>query len=355
MKRISSLVVGLGIFALALPVGCGKKDGNPSGVGRLNAGGSTFVGPMMKKWASVYQKEKGTEIDYALKGSGNGIQQMTAKTYHFGCTDAPMNEDQLQKAKDAGGPVVHIPLVMGAVVPIYNLPDLKGGKPLNFTGEVLGDIFLGKIDKWNHEDLKKINPGVDLPDQKISVVRRAEPSGTTFIWTTYLAGASPAWKEQLGPGRLEIKWPTGVGEQGNPGVAGRVSNSPGSIGYVELLYALDNKIPFGAVQNADKSKFIHADMDNVTEAAKGAEADIPDDLCFTLTNKPGPEAYPICGMVWAVLYQNQPADTGKAVVDYLRWAVHDGQQYAKGLHYAPLSEGLVKKVDQKLDSIKIGK
>jgi len=307
MKRVLAplLCLVLPLWLVTMHSGCGKKEGKGGGdggkgggVSRLNGGGSTFVGPMMKRWATVYYKEKGVEVDYALKGSGNGIQQMTSKTYHFGCTDAPMTEEQLKKARDTGGEVVHIPLVMGAVVPIYNLAELGNNvKALNFTGPVLADIFLGKITKWNDAALKKINPGVELPDKNIVVVHRAEPSGTTFIWTDYLAQVSPDWKKEVGEGRIEIKWPTGVGKPGNDGVAGHVAKAPGAIGYVEMLYALNNKMPYGAVQNKDQTKFIHAKTENVTAAAKAAAADIPDGLTYTLTNKPGSESYPICGTV----------------------------------------------------------
>jgi phosphate ABC transporter phosphate-binding protein len=335
--------------------GCTKSPNTSSngGIARLNGGGSTFVGPIMKKWATLYQEKKGVEVDYALKGSGNGIQQMTAKTYHFGCTDAPMNEDELKKAKETGGDVLHIPLIFGAVVPIYNVPELKDAKePLKFTGAILADIFMGKITKWNDAALQMVNPGVGLPDRAIVVVRRADPSGTTFIWTSYLAAVSEPWKKEIGPGAKEVNWWTGaVGKPQNQGVAGHVAGSEGAIGYVEMDYALSNKLPFGAVQNKE-AKFVVANTEAVTAAAKGAEENIPDNLCFSLNNQPGEKAYPICGTVWAVLYANQPAGNGKSLVDFLTWCTHDGQKYAAELNYAPLSEGLVHKIEEKLKLVK---
>jgi phosphate ABC transporter phosphate-binding protein len=325
---------------------------------RLNGGGSTFVFPMMSKWASEYDKLKGVKVNYQSIGSGGGIQQMTAKTFDFGCSDAPLNEEQLQKAKEVGGAVVHIPLVMGAVVPAYNVTGVM--KPLKFTGPVLARIYLGKdypgkeedrILKWNHPDLKKLNPGVDLPDQEIVVVHRSDGSGTTYIWVDYLSKVSSAWKDKVGVG-TSVNWPTGVGQKGNEGVAGQVKRSPGSIGYIELIYALQNKIAFGLVQN-QKKQFIEASLESVTAAAVGA--DIPDDLRYSLTDAPGKEAYPISGTVWAVIYENQPAGKGKAVVDYLRWVTHEGQQFAADLHYARLPDALVKRLEKKLDQVQVAK
>jgi phosphate transport system substrate-binding protein len=348
--------------SLCLLSGCPKKkEGNgdkPGSNVRLSAGGSTFVAPMMRKWKGVYNKDTGVEIDYAEKGSGNGIQQMTARTYDFGCTDAPMNKAQLKAAQDKGGDVVHIPLTLGAVVPIYNLGK---GKPieLTFDGDVLAGIYLGKIKKWNDAQIKKLNAGIDLPDLDIVVVRRAEPSGTNFIWTDFLANTSEAWrmkyKENGNHGAIKIDWPADfVGKSGNSGVAEEVEKSVGAIGYVELIYALGKTLKFGKVVNKD-GKAILASMDAVTAAAAGAlqEDAPPKDLTFNLTNKSGKDTYPICGAVWAVLYQNQTKnDSGKEVVKYLRWVTTEGQQYCKDLHYARLPEGIVKLVAEKLDSVK---
>jgi phosphate transport system substrate-binding protein len=344
------------LAAITFPAsGCQKQNGSSNGgaLSRLNGGGSTFVGPMMKKWAALYNQKTGMEIDYALKGSGNGIQQMIAKTYHFGCTDAPMNAVEIEAARKNGGDVLHIPLVFGAVVPIYHLPELKDAKEhLKFTGPVLADIFMGKITKWNDAALQTLNTGIQLPDRAIVVVRRADPSGTTFIWTDYLAAVSEDWRQEVGPGAKEVKWWQGaVGKPQNQGVAGHVAATEGAIGYVELDYALSNKLAHGAVQNKD-GKSVAASSASVTAAAKGAEATIPDDLCFSLNNQPGDGAYPICGTVWAVLYVNQHPAEAKALVDFLTWCTHDGQKQASALNYAPLSDGLVSRIEQKLKSIK---
>ena len=346
---VLTTVAAAGLVPLA---GCPKNQGG--GVTRLEGGGSTLVGPIMKKWETVYHEKKGIEINYARKGSGNGIQQMTAKTYHFGCTDAPMNDKELAAAKEKGGEVLHIPLVFGAVVPIYNLPELKDSKePVKVTGAILADIFLGQITKWNDPALVKVNPGVALPDRAIVVVRRAEPSGTTFTFTDYLAKVSETWLQKTGPGAKEVKWfDQAVGKQGSQGVAGHVANTAGAVGYVEVEYAKSNQLPFAAVQNK-QGKFVVASPETVTAASKGAEANVPDNLCLNLNNQPGDDAYPICAVVWAVLYQNQPADTGKMLVDFLTWVTHDGQAFAAGLNYAPLSQGLVQKVDEKLKSVKL--
>jgi phosphate transport system substrate-binding protein len=339
----------LGAALVLTAIGCPKSGS------RLNGGGSTLVGPVMDKWTSVFHDTKGLKVDYALKGSGNGVQQMTAKTYQFGCTDAPMNEEELKKAKETGGEVLHIPLVFGAVVPVYNVPELKDVKePLKFNGPVLADIYLGKITKWNDEALQKLNPGVALPDRGIIVVRRNEASGTTFVWTSYLADVSPDWKAKMGPGAKDIAWWTGaIGKQGSAGVASHVKASEGAIGYVEVEYALKENVPYGAVENQEH-QFVLGTADAVTAAARAAEADIPDNLCFLLINRPGAKSYPICAVVWAVFYVEQPAASGKALVDFLTWCVHDGQQYTSELSYAPLSEGLVKKIDAKLKTVKLG-
>lgn len=317
---------------------------------RLNGGGSTFVYPMMTKWANEYDKVKGIKVNYQSIGSGGGIQQMTAKTFDFGCTDAPMNEEQLKKAKDTAGEVVHIPLVMGAVVAAYNLEEAK--EPLQFTGAVLADIFLGKITKWNDKAIQDLNPKVTLPNKDISVVHRSDGSGTTYIWVDYLSKRSDNWKSKVGVG-TSVNWPAGAGFKGNEGVAGQIKRSPGSLGYIELIYALQNNIPFGVVQNKEGVP-IKASLESVTAAASGALSQIPDDLRYSLTDAPGKDAYPISGTVWAVVYANQPPSTGKAVVDFLRWITHEGQQYAAELHYAHLPQGLVDRLEKKLDAIKVG-
>ncbi len=346
MKRLSGIAL-LGLFGV-LAAGCSGKSGKEQ---RLNGGGSTFVYPMMSKWASEYDKAKGTKVNYQSIGSGGGIQQMTAKTFDFGCTDGPMNEEQLKKAADTSGEVVHIPLAMGAVVAAYNLEEVK--EPLTFTGTVLADIYLGKIKKWNDSALKELNPQAALPDKEIGVVHRSDGSGTTYIFVDYLSKVSPEWKKQVGVG-TSVNWPCGVGQKGSEGVSGQVKRSPGSIGYVELTYALQNGIAFGKVKNKEGAA-IKANLESVTAAAKGALAEIPDDLRYSITDAPGKEAYPISGTVWAVVYVNQPADKGQAVVDFLRWVTHEGQQYTADLDYARLPQGLIDRLEKKLDQVKVAK
>ncbi len=335
----------LAVLAVSLVVGTGCGGSGK----RLNGGGSTFVNPMMTKWASVYEKAKGIQVNYQSLGSGAGIQQMIVKTIDFGCTDAPLNDEQLSKAKATGGEVVHIPLVMGAVVPIYNLEGIQ--KPLQFTGSVLAGIYLQKIKKWNDPELAKLNPDVKLPDKDILIVHRSEGSGTTYIWVDYLSKVSPEWKEKVGVGP-SVNWPAGAGAKGNEGVAGKVANSPGGMGYVELIYALQNKIPFGVVQNREGA-FVTASLESITAAAKGALVNIPEDLRYSLTDAPGKDAYPISGTTWAVLYVTQPVGKGQAVVDFLRWVTHEGQQYTKDLDYAHLPEELVHRLEKKLDQVHI--
>jgi phosphate transport system substrate-binding protein len=357
-RTLLAAIVGCATLSLA---GCGNQgqDGGVDRSGanakgeekRLNAGGATFIFPMMSKWSSVYDKEKGVKVNYQSIGSGGGIQQMTAKTFDFGCTDAPMNDEQLKKAAEVDGEVVHIPLAMGGDVPAYNLPGIE--EPLKFTGPVLADIFLGKIKKWNDPALAALNGGVNLPDQEIAVVHRSEGSGTTYIWVDYLSKVSEEWKEKVGVG-TSVKWPTGVGQKGNEGVAGYITRSPGSIGYIELIYAKPNNIKFGSVKNKEGA-FVLASLESVTAAAKNALKVIPSDLRYSITDPEGKDSYPISGTNWAVLYVKQPPEKGKAIVDFLRWVTHEGQEYTAALQYARLPEGLVKLLEQKLDQVNVGK
>ena len=351
MRRTSSVLTAsfLGVasvgLATVLLIGCSGGGGKP----RLNGAGATFIYPMMSKWAAEYDKAKGVEVNYQSIGSGGGIQQMTAKTADFGSTDGPMNEEQLEKARETGGEVVHIPLAMGAVVPIYNLEDVS--EPLTFTGPVLADIFLGKIKKWNDQAIQDLNPGVKLPNKDIGVVHRSDGSGTTYIWVDYLAKVSPEWKKKVGVA-TSVNWPTGEGAKGNEGVAGSVRGSPGSIGYIELIYALQNDIKFGLVKNKE-GVAVKASLKSITAAADNALKDIPEDLRYSITDAAGKDSYPISGTNWAVIYVNQPSGTGQQVVDFLRWVTHDGQQFCEDLHYAKLPPGLVKRVEKKLDSVKV--
>jgi len=320
--------------------------------GQLKVGGTSGVAFMMDKWKNVYYDKNKIAINYDSTGSTKGLAHMLEQDYAIGFTHAPLSEEQQKKAQEKGG-VIYIPVLIGAVVPIYNLPELKGKPPLNFTGEVLADIYLGKIERWNDPALKKVNEGVVLPETKIAVVHRQDSSGTTYSFTEYLYGVSEAWQKQLGAPSSKIDWPVGVGQDRNHNVAHYVSQTEGAIGYVDLLHALDDKIQYGAVQNKDKTAFIHAGPENMAAAAKGLNAaDINDDLTFNLTSRPGKESYPICGAVWAVCYLNQPAAQEKLVVDFLHWMTHEGQSYTKERVHAPLPEELIQRVDEKLKSIK---
>jgi phosphate ABC transporter phosphate-binding protein len=339
MKRSVGLalvgaVLGLGVH------GCG------SGAQRLNAGGATFVFPMMSKWADEYKKSKGVEVNYQSIGSGGGIQQMTAQTLDFGCSEGPMNEEQLKKAKETNGDVVHIPLVMGAVVPAYNV-DVK--EPLKFSGPVLAEIFLGKIKKWNDKALQDLNPGIDLPALDIAVVHRSDGSGTTYIFVDYLSKVSPAWKDKVGVG-TSVSWKVGVGQKGNEAVAKYTADTPGAIGYIELIYALQKNIKYGVVKNKE-GEFVKASLESVTAAAGNALKEIPEDLRYSITDAAGKDSYPISGTTWAVVYVKQPSDKTKLIVDFLRWVTHEGQDLTANLHYARLPKGLVERLEKKLDLI----
>ena len=348
MTQTRITLAGFAVLAASCVVGCGG-----GGDKRLNAGGSTFVYPMMSTWADEYKKAKGIEVNYQSIGSGGGIQQMTAKTFDFGCTDGPMNEEQLKKCREQGSEALHVPLVMGAVVPAYNLEEVK--ETLRFSGPLLADIFLGNVKKWNDKAIKELNPKVadQLPDKEIVVVHRSDGSGTTYVWVDYLAKVSPEWSKKVGVG-TSVDWPAGIGQKGNEGVAGQVKRSPGAIGYVELIYALQNDMKFGLVRNKE-GEYIEANLKSITAAGSSSLTDIPDDLRYSITDAAGKESYPISGTVWAVVYQKLPKDKGQAVVDYLRWVIHDGQKHCEGLHYATLPKGLVERADKKLDSIEVGK
>jgi phosphate transport system substrate-binding protein len=308
----------------------------------------------MDKWIDLYTKEKSDlEINYQGTGSTAGIKQMTDQAVDFGCTDAFMTEEQLESAKKRGGEVVHIPLVMSAIVPAYNLKGID--KPLRFSGEVLAQIFLGEIKTWNDPALQKLNEGVKLPDLPISVVHRAEGSGSTFIFTSYLQKVSKAWQDSRVGAGTTVQWKSGGAEPGNPGVAGFIGHTEGSIGYIELYYALLKKdeIRYGAVENHER-KFILADLKSVTSAAENALKDekrVDADLKIDLLDVSGEDSYPICGTTWAVLYTKQDPQRGKALAEFFTWAVHEGQKYSESMHYARLPESLIPRIDAKLQKI----
>jgi phosphate transport system substrate-binding protein len=312
----------------------------------LNGAGATFPYPLYSKWAQVYAQEKGVRINYQSIGSGGGIRQFIAKTVDFGATDGPMTDEQIQQA---GGRVLHIPTVAGAVVPVYNLEGVGSGP--NFTGEVLADVFLGKITRWDDPRIRRWNPGVRLPAAEVVVVHRSDGSGTTNIFTNYLSKVSAEWKERVGEG-TSVNWPTGLGGKGNEGVAGLVRQTPNALGYVELAYALTNRLPSGNVRNR-AGQFVHASLSTITRAM--ASARIPDDYRVFFTDPPGRDAYPIAGFTWILIYGEQPDPVkGKALVEFLWWATHEGQRYAPPLLYAPLPKNLVQRIEGTLRSVTTG-
>jgi phosphate transport system substrate-binding protein len=304
---------------------------------QIDGAGATFPNPIYTKWFSEYHKlHPNVQINYASIGSGGGIRQLSNQTVFFGATDGPMTPDQIAAA---GRKILHLPTVLGAVVPVYNIPGVDA--ELKFTGPVLADIFLGKITKWDAEPIRQLNPGVSLPSSDITVVHRSDGSGTSYIFADFLAKVSPEWKSKVGVA-TSVNWPTGVGGKGNEGVAGLVRQSPGSIGYVELIYALQNKIDYGSVKNAD-GVFVRASLDSVTAAAAAAEGQMPADFRVSITNAPGKAAYPIASFTWLLLAESPKDKTkGKIMVEFMRWALSEGQKHAAALGYAPLPESVIK-------------
>jgi len=314
---------------------------------QINGAGATFPNPIYSKWFSEYGKLKQVAINYQSIGSGGGIRQLTSQTVFFGATDGPMTDEQMQQAP---GRILHLPTVLGAVVPVYNIPNFKG--EIKFSGPVLADIFLGKITKWNDPALAKLNGGTNLPSTDISVVHRAEGSGTTYIWVDFLSKVSPEFKQRVGV-NTSVKWPVGLGGKGNEGVAGLVQQTPGSIGYVELIYALQNKIAYGPVQNAD-GEFVQASIQSVTAAAAAAVKNMPKDFRVSITNAPGKGVYPVSSFTWILLYENpKDKNQSKAMVEFMKWALSDGQKFAADLGYAPLPQEVVKLEMAALNTIKV--
>lgn len=311
----------------------------------LNGAGASFPFPLYSKWSQVYAAEKGVQINYASVGSGAGIRQFMAKTVDFAGTDATMTDEQIAQT---GGRVLHVPMVAGAVVAVYNVAGVGPG--LNFTADVLADIFLGKITRWNDQRLARANPGAALPSADIVIVRRSDGSGTTAIWTNYLSKVSPEWKSRVGEG-TSVNWPTGLGARGNEGVAGLVRQTPNSLGYVELAYAMTNRMSFGSVQNR-AGQFVRPTLSSTTKAMEGALASIPDDYRVFFTNPEGRDVYPVAGFTWILLSGDQPDPVkGRALVEFLWWATHEGQRYAPTLLYAPLPKSLVARVEVTLRSV----
>jgi phosphate transport system substrate-binding protein len=339
------------IFLFLVLAACTKTEaptasGQSSRTITINGAGATFPNPIYSKWFSDYNKlHPDVQINYQPIGSGGGIKQLASQTVFFGASDGPMTDEQL---KSAPRPILHFPTVLGAVVPAYNLPNVE----LKFTGPLLADIFLGKVKKWNDPAIAKVNPGISLPNSDITIVHRSDGSGTTYIWVDYLSKVSPEYKKKVGVA-TSVNWPVGVGAKGNEGVTGMVRQTPGALGYVELVYALQNKIPYGSVQNA-AGDWVRASLDSVTAAASSAAANMPADFRVSITNATGKGAYPISSFTWILLYQN-PTDKerGRIMVDFMKWALSEGQKSATGLGYAPLPKEVVDREIQALQKIQL--
>jgi len=304
----------------------------------LNAAGATFPYPIYSKWFDVYHSaHPNVQINYQSIGSGGGIRQLQAGTVDFGASDGPMTDEQLSQSKVK---VLHFPTVLGAVVPTYNVPGVTGD--LNFTQKALAGIYMGQITKWNDPELVKANPGVKLPGDDIVVIHRSDGSGTSYIFTDFLSKASSDWKAKVGTA-TSVNWPVGLGGKGNEGVSGLVKQTPGSVGYIELIYAVQNKIDYGKVQNA-AGKFVKADLAGVTAAAANSVKEMPDDFRVSITNSPGAATYPISSFTWLLIPSQIPDATKKAAIkDFLKWMLADGQSYNEGLSYAKLPKPVVAK------------
>ncbi len=312
----------------------------------LNGAGATFPYPMYSKWFSEYHKEHPQiEINYQSIGSGGGIRQVLAGTVDFGASDGPMTDQQLAEAKIK---ILHVPTVLGADVPAYNIPGVTA--ELRFTQEALAGIFLGKITNWNDKAIADANPGVKLPGDQIIVIHRSDGSGTTYIWTDYLSKISPEWQSQAGKG-TSVRWPVGLGGKGNEGVAGLIRQMKGSIGYIELIYAVQNNITYGTVRNA-AGEFVKASLASVTAAAASVKS-MPADFRVSITNAPGKDAYPISSFTWLLIpAQSKDAAKGKIIADFLNWMVDDGQKMTADLTYAPLPESVAKKVKEEIKQVR---
>jgi len=338
MKKVLSLITILLISIFFGGIGHAKDV-------ELIGAGATFPYPLYSKMFDVYNKEYGVKVNYQSIGSGGGIRQLINKTVDFGGSDAIMSDKDLSEAL---APVLHIPTCAGADVITYNLP---GTPQLRFTPDVIADIFLGKITKWNDRRLAEINPGVKLPDMNVMVVHRSDGSGTTFIFSDYLSKVSNEWKEKVGRG-TSLNWPAGLGGKGNEGVAGLVQQTPGSIGYVELIYALHNKMPYGPVKNK-KGNFV---TPTLASTSKAADTNLPDDMKVSITDTDAPEGYPISGFTWILVYKEQnygarTEEKAKEVVKLLWWMTHEGQKQAEPLHYSPLSKKAAEKAEKLIKSI----
>ncbi len=313
---------------------------------KIQGAGSSFVNPLMQKWVSEYGNiNPNIRIDYQSIGSGGGVKQTKERTIQFGATDVAIGDADL---KSADGEIIHIPVILGAVVLTYNLPQVK--KTLRFSPDVIADIFLGKINRWDDARIKAENPEADLPSADITVVHRSDGSGTSAVFTNYLSKVSPEWKEKVGEG-TSPRFPVGLGGKGNEGVTGQVKQTPNTIGYVELAYAVKNKMPVAEIKNR-AGNYIVPNFETVTNAAAETIADTPDDLRVSITDAAGANAYPIASYVYVVLFKDLPDEkNGKALVDFLLWGINDGQSFAQPLYYSPLPQEMVKRATAKINSI----
>lgn len=332
IRRIALLCLALSVPAIAQTT--------------LNGAGATFPYPMYSKWFSRYHDaHPDIQFNYQSIGSGGGIRQVLAGTVDFGASDGPMTDEQLAQAKNK---ILHVPTVLGAVVPAYNVAGVSGD--LKFTPEALAGIFLGKITSWNDKAIASANPGVKLPGDPIVVIHRSDGSGTTFIFTDYLSKVSSDWQNQVGK-NTSVKWPVGLGGKGNEGVAGMIRQMQGAIGYIELIYAVQNKIPYGVVKNA-AGEYVKASLDSVTAAAASVKS-MPADFRVSITNAPGEKAYPISSFTWLLIpAQSKDAAKGKMIADFLSWMVDDGQKMTADLTYAPLPEVVATKVKAEIKQVR---
>jgi phosphate transport system substrate-binding protein len=337
-KSLLIVSLALGLAALAMAQG---------GTILLNAAGATFPYPIYSKWFDVYHNQHpNVQINYQSIGSGGGIRQLLAGTVDFGASDGPMSDDQLSQAKFK---ILHFPTVLGAVVPTYNIAGVSG--ELNFTQKALAGIYLGTITKWNDPEIAKSNSGVNLPNTDIVVIHRSDGSGTTYIWTDFLGKVSEEWKRKVGNAATSVNWPVGLGGKGNEGVTGLVKQTPNAIGYIELIYAAQNNIPYGKVQNA-AGNFVKADLASVTAAAAADAKNIPADFRVSITNPQGPKVYPISSFTWLLIpAQIQDATKREAIKDFLKWMLTEGQKYNEGLTYAQLPKELIARETQAISLI----
>ena len=341
-SSLRAVVAALAVGALVQVAAPGAALGAES----LTGAGATFPYPLYSRYFEEYRRLTGVQVNYQSIGSGGGQRQLLERTVHFGASDAFLSDEQLARYP---GPVVHIPTAIGGVVPTYHLPGVQ--QRLNFTGELLADIFLGQVTRWDDPRLRELNPQVRLPALPITVVHRSDGSGTTFIWSSYLARVSPAWRQRVGVG-TSLSWPVGLGGKGNEGVAGIVANTPGALGYVELIYALENDLPYGAVRNRS-GRFVSADLASISQAAN---VDIPPDTRVLLVDTAAPDGYPIAGFTWLLVYRDLSMVTDRreqaeALADLLWWIVHDGQRFNETLHYGRLPQPAVQRAEAALRSL----